>query len=332
MPRIPACRVFIVAAALFAGGPVLAQGRFGQEAPDFPPGLFSDGGHYRLSDFRGKVVVLFFYESRCPRCKGSIPERNEVVRRFKDRPVKFFAVGAGDSLDEVNGYVRETALAMPVFVDSLGLMEARYGQKMSLKNIWQFRVIGPDGKIVDYFMTPENLEAALAQTKVEWKYKGKGYNPKLDPAIDAFEWGRHVEGMELLAPFRRSLYKSTAESAAKLYAAVRKEGEGWKAEADTAAAGDPLRAYDLYAKVAAAFVGDDLAKSEAGAMSRLANGKAVAAELAARKAFADLEAKFARLTPGQRPVAAKACRDLAKTYVGTPTADKAKALAEELGG
>src|SRR4051812_14254375 len=101
MSRIPAGLVLTVAAALFAGGPVLAQGRFGQEAPDFPPGLFSDGRHYSLSDFRGKVVVLFFYESRCPRCKGSIPERNEVVRRFKDRPVQFFAVGASDPLDEV---------------------------------------------------------------------------------------------------------------------------------------------------------------------------------------------------------------------------------------
>jgi len=37
-------------------------GRAGEEAPDFPPGEFTDGGRYSLEDMRGKAVVLHFYE------------------------------------------------------------------------------------------------------------------------------------------------------------------------------------------------------------------------------------------------------------------------------
>src|SRR4051794_14020341 len=97
--------------------PAPAQPKPGDTAPDFPLGTFSDGKSYQVSDFRGKVVVLFFYESMCPRCKGSIPERNDVVKAFEGKPVKFIAVGASDTLDSVMNYSRETKLQMPIFAD-----------------------------------------------------------------------------------------------------------------------------------------------------------------------------------------------------------------------
>lgn len=37
-------------------------GNAGEKAPDFPPGEFTDGGHYSLEDLRGKAVVLYLYE------------------------------------------------------------------------------------------------------------------------------------------------------------------------------------------------------------------------------------------------------------------------------
>ena len=40
----------------------LGAGRAGEQAPDFPPGEFTDGGRYSLEDLRGKAVVLYMYE------------------------------------------------------------------------------------------------------------------------------------------------------------------------------------------------------------------------------------------------------------------------------
>ena len=37
-------------------------GRAGEQAPDFPPGEFSDGNRYSLEDLKGKAVVLYLYE------------------------------------------------------------------------------------------------------------------------------------------------------------------------------------------------------------------------------------------------------------------------------
>lgn len=52
------------AAMLAMCGGLLCTGglAFAQTAADFPPGPFTDGGQYQLSDFKGKVLVLYFFE------------------------------------------------------------------------------------------------------------------------------------------------------------------------------------------------------------------------------------------------------------------------------
>jgi hypothetical protein len=49
-------------AALGWAAPAVGQSAVGKSAGEFPPGQFSDGKQYRMSDYLGKVVVLYFYE------------------------------------------------------------------------------------------------------------------------------------------------------------------------------------------------------------------------------------------------------------------------------
>ena len=35
----------------------------GIAAPDFPPGISTDGGHYSMEDFKGKALALYFFEA-----------------------------------------------------------------------------------------------------------------------------------------------------------------------------------------------------------------------------------------------------------------------------
>lgn len=313
---------------LLAVSPAPGQGKFGEEAPEFPPGMFTDGSRYQLSDLRGKVVVLFFYESTCPRCKKAIPERNDVVKAFEGEPVKFIAIGASDTWDDVTNYVRETKLAMPVFADSVGIMETRYGQKMSLNNIWQFRVIGPDGKIVGYDMNKETIKKALEKAK--WKYDPKDYDVKVRPAVEAFEWAQWDAGMKLLTPLRKSSTKPVAESANKLHDALKKEAEEWKAEAEKLTEDDPLKAYDLYSRISRLFPGEALAKDVADPLRKLGATKMVTAELAARKAYEQISNGISKMTPDQKKALAQQMQGLAKKHSGTATGDRLDALAKEL--
>jgi peroxiredoxin len=286
----------------------LAAGKAGEKAPDFPPGLFIDGRHYSLADLQGKAVVLFFYEQDCPKCRGLIPQRNEVVEQYKDKPIKFIAVAAGDSMREAQAYVRETHLEMPVFADNLSLMEKRYGEKISLQNIYQFRVIGPTGTIEEYRMEPAAIDKVLAGVK--WKYKDDGYDPRLDAAIDRLEWGQYVDGIRLLKPYLKNSNKDLAASAQKLYDAVHAEGQQWLADAQDAEKSEkPVEAYDLYTKVSTVFAGDDLAKRAATPLKALAASTTVKNELAARQMYEQLCTGAARATARQRRMRERAQAD-----------------------
>jgi hypothetical protein len=207
-------------------------------------------------------------------------------------------------------------------------MEKRYGQQISLKNIYQIRVVGPDGKVVGMRMAAEDI-SKIAE-KASWKYRGDDYHAKLLPALDAFEWNQHVRGMKLLMPLRKSKMKEVAESAEKLFAAIKEEGSKWKEEADQAADEKPVEAYDLYSRIAAVFPGEELGKSVTAPLKKLAAIKAVKDELAARKAFDQALTASARMTPAQKKQVALTFRGIAKKFMGTPTAEKATAFAQEL--
>lgn len=297
-----------------------------EKAPDFPPGAFSDQGKYRLSDFRGKAVVLFFYEQECPTCRGSVSERNQTIEVFKDKPVKFIAIAASDSLVDATSYVKATKMEMPAFADSLGVMEARYGQKISLKNIMQCRLVGPDGSVRGIGFNKEDIEAAIADVK--WKFKEQGQDPRVARAVEMLEWNQYDAGMKALRPLLKN--KQTAEQAQKVYDKVNAEATEWADKATKAVDGDPITAYDLYTHVFAALPDDDLGKQAKEALAKLKKHKTVLAELEARRMYDQLDMAFAKAKPNERVDVARFCESIAKRYKETPTGAKAQALAEEL--
>lgn len=316
----------ILSAMLAAATPVSA------EVKDFPPGSFSDGQRYSLEDMQGKVVVLFFYEQNCPRCTGEIPNRNKVVEQFAGKPVKFFAVAAGDTLTEAKSYMTGNRLKMTTFSDLFGVMQGRYGTgQISLQNIWQFRVIGPKGNVVANTMEPADIEKALAGGAM-WKYKDGGYDARLTPIIDALEWGQYVPAVRELKKFTKGGNKATQESAVKLWDTLKTEAKGWMDEAAKSIETEPAKAYDTYTKVAAAFVGDDLGKEADAALKTLVKNKAVLDELAARKMYDGLTVATARAQPTQKTAFIGQAQAIAKKYPETPTGKRAAELATELEG
>ena len=296
------------------------------QTPDFPPGLFTDNHVYHLSDFQGKVVVLYFGCNICPRNRGSVPERNKIVQQYRDKPVKFLAIMPAP-LSAAREYANGTHLLMPCFADAMGVMQHRYGTSISLNNIWQFRVIGPDGKIVAQDMQPEDIDHAIKDVK--WKYRDDGYDPKLAGIVDLLEWNQYESAMRLLRPWTKQKTK-TGQSAQALYDKVKTEAGQWSADADKAMDSDKARAFDLYSKVAACFPDDDLGKHAAEALKTLKKDKAVTDELAARQMYARLYLVMSQATSRQKAQVVAYCQSISTKYPDTPTGKTAADLAQEL--
>lgn len=75
----------------------------GQVAPEIE-GEDLDGVKFKLSDYRGKVVLLVFWASWCGPCIRDIPHEKELVKRFNDRP--FVLIGVNG--DRVKARAAET--------------------------------------------------------------------------------------------------------------------------------------------------------------------------------------------------------------------------------
>lgn len=63
----------------------------GQLAPEIQ-GTDSDGNAFKLSDYRGKVVVLTFSGNWCGPCRGMYPDERDLVRTLKDKPFALLSV------------------------------------------------------------------------------------------------------------------------------------------------------------------------------------------------------------------------------------------------
>jgi len=80
----------------------------------------ADGNKVRLSDFRGKPVVLNFWATWCYYCIQEMPEFEEAYKNYPD--VQFLMVNATDGVQETvekaKGFIESEKYGFDVFYDS----------------------------------------------------------------------------------------------------------------------------------------------------------------------------------------------------------------------
>lgn len=69
----------------------------GKPAPEFA-GEDTDGVLFRLTDYRGKVVMLRFWGDWCPACRAMYPFERELVKKHRNKPFALIGVNS-DSLE-----------------------------------------------------------------------------------------------------------------------------------------------------------------------------------------------------------------------------------------
>ena len=123
----------------------------GDLAPDFAlPG--DDGQTYRLSDFRGRPVLLNFWATWCGPCRVEMPAFQQAHEAGGDLAI--LAVDYGETAEDVAAYRTEMGVTFPLLVDET--MEI--GDTFGVAQIPSTFLIGPDGRIVDVHYGPLTVE------------------------------------------------------------------------------------------------------------------------------------------------------------------------------
>ena len=113
-----------------------------KQAPDFQLKKL-DGTVLKLSDLKGRVVVLDFWATWCGPCVASLPKITELGEEYKSAEVDVIAVNIEQTAAEVQSFLDRAKISPTVVLDSDGAVARAY----QAQAIPQTVIIDRDGKI-----------------------------------------------------------------------------------------------------------------------------------------------------------------------------------------
>lgn len=121
--------------------------KVGDVAPDFALPM-TDGSTFKLSDHRGKVVMLQFTASWCGVCRKEMPHiESQIWQRHKEN-ADFVLVGVDreETKEVVDAYTQKVGTTYPMALDTAANVFASYALRQS--GITRNVLINRDGTIV----------------------------------------------------------------------------------------------------------------------------------------------------------------------------------------
>ncbi len=96
-------------------------------APDFKLNLLSGGDSFRLSDHKGKPVVINFFASWCTTCGVEASDLEKVYQAFAKRNVMFVGVGIDDTEIKARQFLTKSGITYPSGLDEMKTIKKSYG-------------------------------------------------------------------------------------------------------------------------------------------------------------------------------------------------------------
>ena len=119
------------------------------------------GRQIRLSDYKGKVVLINFWATWCPPCRVEIPDLVRLQRSYQSRGLQIIGVTyPPEKLSEVRRFFRKARINYPV---ALGSKETKR-LFTSSETLPMTVVVGKDGTvrdIIEGILLPEEFEQKI---------------------------------------------------------------------------------------------------------------------------------------------------------------------------
>jgi cytochrome c-type biogenesis protein len=118
------------------------------------------GQTVKMSDYRGKVVILNFWASWCSPCKSEMPELDKAAQEFASGSDAVLLTvnmtdGTRETIDKARQYVDGNKFSLPVLLDT----EGKAAQAYNITSIPTTFIIDKQGVLNQYFSGPATRDA-----------------------------------------------------------------------------------------------------------------------------------------------------------------------------
>jgi peroxiredoxin len=111
---------------LLNAGNVIAGVTKGKTAPDFALQSMS-GENVRLSEMRGKVVMVNFWATWCAPCRKEMPLLDELYKKHSSSGFVLLGVNIDNSQDKAKKMAKKLGVTFPVLFDTKKNVSESYG-------------------------------------------------------------------------------------------------------------------------------------------------------------------------------------------------------------
>ncbi len=112
-------------------------------APQFEL-LDLDDETHRLSDYKGKPLIVNFWATWCPPCREEMPSMERAWQKIQDEGINMIGINVGEDFDAVFGFLGQIDVSFPLLLDT----EGEESRRWPIRGLPTTYVLNNEGEIV----------------------------------------------------------------------------------------------------------------------------------------------------------------------------------------